>query len=163
MRLEMALDFSLGGIAREVAQVKASGRNLGHGDVWVGESPTGNLAWMGCERMSRVKSAPRRVQQPRPETRQNMKEEHQARDIAATGTRAWESPAGAYTDGWSYLGILSGGQEGVLEMAGRRNLELQDLKGRRYGWVQDALSRPRTRLRNGFAQMEMGSDDCSRR
>jgi hypothetical protein len=102
---------------------------------------------------------PRRVQQPRPETRQDKKEEHQARDSAATGTRAWESPAGAYTDGWSYLGILSGRQEGVLEMAGRRNLELEDLRGRRYGWVQDALSRPRTVLRNEVARMEMSSDD----
>jgi hypothetical protein len=51
MRLEMRLDFGLGGIAGEVAQVQAGRGDLGHGGFWGGDEPTGNLGWKDSERM----------------------------------------------------------------------------------------------------------------
>ena len=48
MGLEMSLNFSLGGIARKIAQVKAGSRDFGHDEVFGGNV---NLAWKGSERM----------------------------------------------------------------------------------------------------------------
>jgi hypothetical protein len=54
MSLEVGLDFSLGGIARKVAQVQAGSRHFGHREFAGEGRPTGNLAWMGSERMLTV-------------------------------------------------------------------------------------------------------------
>jgi len=55
MSLEVGLDFGLGGIAREVAQVKAGGGDFGHDGLVDGGKPTENLAWRIGERMLTVK------------------------------------------------------------------------------------------------------------
>jgi hypothetical protein len=44
MGLEMGLDVGLGGVAREVAQVKAGARDFSHGGL-VRSLSAGNLAW----------------------------------------------------------------------------------------------------------------------
>jgi hypothetical protein len=53
MGREMGLDFSLGGVARKVAQVKAGRRDFRHREV-VGGEALRNLAWKGGERMLTV-------------------------------------------------------------------------------------------------------------